>query len=67
MNAVRIEYWRMVDGKLDPSDKYVTPWYGCKGGGKLPPMSSDGQPLQGIAGKFHEDLYELKVIGGTNK
>lgn len=65
VNAVRIEYWRMADGKLDPSDKYVTDWYGCKGGGKLPPMSSDGEPLLGITGKFHEDLYELKVIGPT--
>ncbi len=67
VNAVRIEYWRMEDGKLDPSDKYVTDWYGCPGGGKQPPMSSSqGNPLIGITGKFHEDIHELRVIVSTN-
>lgn len=67
VNAIRIEYWRIADGKLDPADKYVTDWYGCKGGSKLPPMSSEGRSVIGIAGKFHEDLYELQIICSNEK
>lgn len=52
MNAFRIEFRRVKDGRLDTADSYFSEWYGGDGGG-LTELDGGASPLVGIAGSYH--------------
>jgi len=59
LNAVQIEFRRVMDRGLDPNDAYRTEWYGCEGGGVQPLVDGDGSFLVGLRGTSHSDLGQL--------
>ncbi len=51
VDAFSLTFMKIKDGRLDPNDKYESPWVG--GGGTLPEVTAggDGTPAIGIAGR----------------
>ncbi len=51
LDGFSVTFMKIKDGRLDPDDKYESPWVG--GGGDLPPVTvgGDGSPAIGIAGR----------------
>ena len=61
MNAVQVEFQRVVGSKLDPQDNYQSKWIGCAGGNAYEPLSSDGNPIAGISGSFLDDHFGMRT------
>jgi len=61
MNAVQVEFQRVVGSKLDPQDNYQSKWIGCAGGNAYEPLSSDGNPIAGISGSFLDDHFGMRI------
>lgn len=61
MNAVQVEFQRVVGSKLDPQDNYQSKWIGCAGGSAYEPLSSDGNPIAGVSGSFFDDHFGMRI------
>ena len=67
MNAVQVEFQRVVGSKLDPQDNYQSKWIGCAGGSAYEPLSSDGNPIAGVSGSFFDDHFGMRIYVVPNK
>lgn len=68
MNAVQVQFCRVVGSKLDQQDTYGSEWYGCDGGNAYEPLSSGGHPIGGISGSFLDDHLGMRIhwVPATN-
>ncbi|HEX5102525.1 MAG TPA: hypothetical protein VFV87_01860, partial [Pirellulaceae bacterium] len=66
MNAVRIEFYKVDDGRLNPADSYSTDWFGAEGGGPHA-FNGEGSPLVGLAGSFQPEgeVITIQVLRKT--
>ena len=67
MNAVQVEFQRVVGSKLDPQDAYSSEWIGCPGGSAYEPLSSGGNPIAGTSGSFLDDHFGMRIHVAPNK
>ena len=60
LNAVQLVFCRVNGRRLDPSDRYESPWIGCEGGGPCQ-LDPRGAPITGLFGTWQDDLTSLAV------
>jgi hypothetical protein len=58
LNAVQLVFYRIDGERLDPTDRYDSPWVGSDGGG-MNELDGRGDPITGIFGTWEEDLLSI--------
>jgi hypothetical protein len=58
LNAVQLVFYRIDGQRLDPADRYESPWVGSDGGG-LNELDGRGDPITGIFGTWENDLISI--------
>jgi hypothetical protein len=61
LNAVQVVFYRINGRRLDPADRYESPWVGSDGGG-LNELDGRGDPITGVFGTWEEDLTSIGLI-----
>jgi len=58
-----LTFMRVVDGKLDPADRYESEWVGWNGGVPAVRVESDGTPVVGFVGRANDkDVTGIGVL-----
>lgn len=60
LNAIQLEFYRIAGQRLDPADRYTSPWVGCDGGSPYQ-LDPQGDPIIGIFGHWADDLVSVGV------
>ena len=61
LNCIQLTYYRVEDGKLDPTDDYRSDWIGVNSG-KLEKLDGDDKPLIGVFGNASDNMHSLGLI-----
>ena len=60
LNAVQLVFYRIAGQRLDPADRYASPWVGCEGGSPYQ-LDPQGDPIIGVFGHWADDLVSVGV------
>jgi hypothetical protein len=65
VNALCVRFMKITDKGLDPSDSYVSRWFGAKVGTAQTKLGGDGRFVYGIFGRKGLNIDALGLVMGT--
>jgi hypothetical protein len=65
LNALQLVFFRIDGRRLDPADRYESPWVGSDGGGPFD-LDAQGAPITELFGTWEQDIVSLGVTPSEN-